>query len=843
MRSDLPPPAQSRPEPVWPGFPPQALRVIDLLGGDTAIENERGRHQLVHPGVPEIDSLHRVLSAISRCTDAPSAVRTALRESLATTGATAGSLWLFQHDGSIARAAHAGLTREYMRAYAGAPDWADVQSEVSRLADVEVLDDGDLPWLPEHHQRMTPMLGLRSMAVIPLRTRGLRMGSIVLGHSQAGWFRNHSLEFLRTLGELVASALDNARLIAELQGAVQRNAELVHSAHDAIVFCDAGRRVTEANPALEALLGRTREELLGRDLFEFFAGAVARDEETFRRLVDRGVPVVGEFREMLGSDGSRVPVIVNGARVLGSGGETRGAVLTMRDERQGHSSRDAVPRPHVDGEDILASLDTGVALVSGGDLAVLECNPAFARLVSGGEGELPARGSLAELLPGGASSPVVAAVQRATREGRRVAEADVAVRRPGGDAGFWNVVATPVLHEAAEAPPRCVLTLVDVTERRALDERYFHAQKMEAVGTLAGGIAHEFNNLLTAILGQVSLALFDLPADHPLAPGLRDSQQAALRAADLTRQLLEFSRRSLVRLSPTDLRDAVEQALPLVHAAIDPRITIDRREEEDLWPVMADAAQLGQALMNLCLNARDAMPAGGQLQIALRNLPGDPAEGGHGDCVVLEVSDSGEGMTPEVRARIFEPFFTTRGPGRGTGLGLAVVHSIVEQHAGWIECDSQPRQGTIIRIGLPRANELPNAAAPPRPAPRGNGEVVLVVDDEEAVRNLTRSVLERSGYEVLLAADGAGAIEVFRAHRDRIAVVLLDQTMPEMSGPEALAAIRAIAPQVPVWLTSGYGRPEDVAGGPAALADGFLAKPFSPEEVASAVGAALASRR
>ncbi len=841
MLSEVPKPETPPAEPVWPGFPPRALPVVDPLGEAAAVENVRGRHQLVHPGVPEIDALHRVLTSVSGSIDPADAVRTALREALYTTGATAGSLWLFQHDGEIVRVAHAGLTREYMRAYAGSPDWREIQRQVSQLTDVEVHDDGDLPWLPEHHQRMTPMLGLRSMAVIPLRTRGLRMGSIVLGNPQPGWFRDHSLEFLRTLGELVASTLDNARLIAELEDAVRRQAELLHSAHDAIVFCDPDLRVTEANPALEVLLGIRREQLLGRDLLGLLAGADAETAETFRRVVERGVPVVGAQLDLRDADGAAVPVALNAARVLGGGGETRGAVLTLRDERQAHPGTGPAGVPQEFGGRVLTSLDTGVALLSVADLAVLEHNPAFSRLVTGGTGGDALRGPLSGWLPGGEESGAVAAARRAAREGRRVAEPDVVVHRPDGGTRHWSVVATPIPREPSEPAGRLALTLVDVTERRAIEARYLHAQKLEAVGTLAGGIAHEFNNLLTAILGQVSLALFDLPKDHPLVPGLRDSEKAALRAADLTRQLLDFGRRAPVQLRPTDLHEVLRQALPLVRASLDPRIEIEEQVDPDLWIVLADGGQLGQVLMNLCLNARDAMPESGHLRISIRNVPAATAPAGRGEHVELSVSDDGEGMSPGVRARIFEPFFTTKGPDRGTGLGLAVVHGIVEQHGGWIECDSRPGEGTSMRVGLPRSSAT-GAPGTPVAAP-GRGETVLVVDDEETVRNFACSALERLGYRVLVAADGAEAVSVFREHCDRIALVLLDRTMPHLSGQEALAGIRAVSPDVRVVLTSGYGPAEEGRPGGTPPADGFLSKPYTPEQVATAVRAALDAPR
>lgn len=842
MRSDLPTSAADKTEPLWPGFPARALAVQDPLGGDSGIEIVRGRHQLVHAGVPEVEALRRVLAAVSRSTDAPAAVRTALGEALTATGATAGSLWLFQRDGGICRAAHAGLTRDYLREFAGAPDWPEVQRDVGLVADVEVHDDGDLPWLPDHHRRMTPKLGLRSYAVVPLRTRGLRVGSVVLGHPQAGWFRDHSLEFLRTLGELVASALDNARLIAEIRDATHLHAELLHSAHDAIVFCDPDRRITEVNPALEALLGLSRDRLAGRDLLEFVVRPDAAGERVFRRLIECGEPVIGECRELRHAGGGTVPVVINAARVRGSGGETRGAVLTMRDERESPAGRPAALDADDPGGRILATLDAGVALVSAPDLAVLEHNPAFLRMVLRGGRHLAVRAFLRDLLPGGEESAVVAAAARCAREGRRVSVPEVEMRWANREPTFWSVVVAPAPPESADAPSRLVLALTDVSERRALEARYLRAQKMEALGTLAGGIAHEFNNLLTAILGQVSLALHDLPPGHPLQPGLRDCETAALRAAELTRQLLGFGRRAPVRLRPTNLREVVAQALPLFQHAIDPRIVIERQDAGDLWDVEADPAQMGQVLMNLCLNARDAMPSGGRLRIALANARIDqPGAFPPGEYVTLDVADTGEGMTPDVRARIFEPFYTTKGPDRGTGLGLAVVQGIVEQHGGWIECDSRPREGTRVRVGLPRLAVA--APAPPAEVPAGRGETVLVVDDEATVRNLSRSVLERNGYRVLLAVDGAEAVSVFRENRDRIALVLLDRTMPRLSGVEAMASIRAIAPGVRVLFTSGYGPGEGGPEEPAAQADGFLAKPFSPDQVLAAVHAALDSRR
>ena len=385
-------------------------------------------------------------------------------------------------------------------------------------------------------------------------------------------------------------------------------------------------------------------------------------------------------------------------------------------------------------------------------------------------------------------------------------------------------------------PP--MLTISDVSERHELEDRYRHAQKMEAIGTLAGGFAHEFNNLLTAIMGNVSLSLLDLPPGHGVVPGLRDAEAASQRAADLTRQLLGFSRRSPMHAVPCDLGKAVRDGLALIDRTFDPRIVIDCEVAEDLWRVRADIAQVTQVLVNLAVNARDAMPQGGRLRLALRNVCAMPLKPrARMDVVLLEVSDTGDGMEPDVLARMYEPFFTTKGPDRGTGLGLSVVHGIVEQHGGWIECESRAGSGTTFRVFLPRLDAVAGLRGP-----SGRGERVLVVDDEPALRGLARSVLERQGYRVEVAADGVEALERLRKGL-QVDLVLLDQTMPRLSGLQTLAVLRQEAPGLAVALTSGFepgSGPE--TGPPGMQADAFLLKPYAPDSLGAFVREVLDSR-
>jgi PAS domain S-box-containing protein len=284
----------------------------------------------------------------------------------------------------------------------------------------------------------------------------------------------------------------------------------------------------------------------------------------------------------------------------------------------------------------------------------------------------------------------------------------------------FRVTADPVLDERANLGGRVHL-LADITEQKRLEERLLQAQKLEAVGRLAGGVAHDFNNLLTAILGNLSLVLGQMPADSPQADMLRVTEKAAWRAADLTRQLLGFSRQTRLWLRPTDLNHCVNDTLDLIRRTLDPRIELLVQMEPDLWPVLADAGQMGQVLMNLCLNARDAMPDGGRLVVSTANVTRTEAVSGassdevaterhSGEFVRLQVSDNGHGIPVEIQTHIFDPFFTTKEHGRGTGLGLAVVFGIVQQHKGWIECRSIVGKGTTFDLYLPRYDE-------PDPAP------------------------------------------------------------------------------------------------------------------------------
>jgi nitrogen-specific signal transduction histidine kinase/CheY-like chemotaxis protein len=386
----------------------------------------------------------------------------------------------------------------------------------------------------------------------------------------------------------------------------------------------------------------------------------------------------------------------------------------------------------------------------------------------------------------------------------------------------------------------------DVTEQRRLEAHVHQAQKMDAIGQLAGGIAHDFNNLLTVILGNLELLLGQHPEGAPDRPLVAAAQGAAARAAALTQRLLGFSRRHQLDWRPTDLNAVVGEVVALLRRTIDPLVRIETRLAPDVWAAHADPTQLNQVLMNLCLNARDAIAGAGQITIETARADGHETDGPAAPddgLVRLRVTDTGAGMPPEVRARLYEPFFTTKGVGKGTGLGLAMVFAIVRQHKGWIECRSEVGAGTQFDVYLPRGEtgRAPDTDLATAVLPRAGHGTVLVVDDEELIRDLAALTLEGHGYRVLRAADGREAVEVYAAERDRIDLVVLDLTMPVLSGHEAFRQIRELNPAARVLFASGYAV-EQLSDLEKGLMAGFLKKPYRPSDLVLAVEAAIPPR-
>ncbi len=408
----------------------------------------------------------------------------------------------------------------------------------------------------------------------------------------------------------------------------------------------------------------------------------------------------------------------------------------------------------------------------------------------------------------------------------------------------WTLV-----RNAAGEPQSILILNTDISERKRLETQFFRAQRMEGLGRLASGVAHDLNNILAPCLMAVELL-------RPLARDTADQEifslleASARRGADIVRQLLTFGRGiegERVELQP---RTLLKEMADVIRETFPKSITLEQRFPENLWTLHADATQVHQVLMNLCVNARDAMPRGGRLTLAAENavLDVDYAllnpEAKPGPYVVLEVSDSGTGIAPEVIDKIFDPFFTTKDPGKGTGLGLATVLGIVKGRGGFMEVQSRLGQGTRFRAFLP-ASGTQISGSPERldPLPlQGHGELVLLVDDEESIRGVGRRVLESSGYQVLTAVDGADGLAIFRSQAKAIQVLVTDMVMPILDGTAFIRAARQLEPSLRVVAMSGLHSQQEEALGPPLRADVFLSKPFPPEHLVAAVHKVLGSR-
>lgn len=388
--------------------------------------------------------------------------------------------------------------------------------------------------------------------------------------------------------------------------------------------------------------------------------------------------------------------------------------------------------------------------------------------------------------------------------------------------------------------------VIDITEKKRLEERLVRAQKMEAIGTLAGGLAHDYNNLLTAILGYSSMLLKALKEHDAFFKPVSIIHEAAKRGAELGRKILTITRKEQREVKPVDLNETVRTSLELLHRSLPKDIEIVTRLADGLPLTQADPSQMQQVIINLAVNARDAMPDGGKLIIetslaGVDGADGPSTEARTGGMLRLSVADNGAGIDAETQAKIFDPFFTTKDVGKGTGLGLYIVHSIVHNHGGHINVYSEPSHGTQFTIYLPViAPDAGTTTLPEITEVTGSG-TILVIDDEPHVREMCRDMLGGIGYTVLLAEDGMAGIQIYRAGHQDIDLVILDMIMPKIGGPEVFAALKTIDPRVKVLLYSGYGNSsldginELLKRGVA----GFIQKPFSAEDISIAIRKAL----
>ncbi|HMP75581.1 MAG TPA: PAS domain S-box protein [Kiritimatiellia bacterium] len=571
-----------------------------------------------------------------------------------------------------------------------------------------------------------------------------------------------------------------------------------------IVCDDAGRPIDyiflDVNPAFTALTGRRRDEVVGHRCTEIFPGTETVWIERYGKVALEGGAVA--FENFAAAIGRHFSVIAFSPQ--------RGQfAVNFVDITEQKRAEDQL-RLH---GAALESAANGIMIVSREGL-ITWVNKAFTALTGFSREE--AIGQNPRIMKSGRhAEPFYRQLWDAVLAGR-MWRGELVNRRKDGSLYLEEMTVTPVLGPD-NTPTHFVSIKQDITERRDLQQQLFQSQKMEVIGRLAGGIAHDFNNLLQAITGFSHLLLESLDEHSPYRGDVLEIDRAARRASDLTRQLLAFSRRQMIEPKPLDINVLVEGTEKMLRRLIGEDIHLELDLESGLDPVRADAGQIEQVLVNLTVNARDAMTGGGRLTINTSSivlLKEDTlftADSRHGRFVVLSITDTGPGMSPEVREHIFEPFFTTKGPGRGTGLGLSVVYGIIQQHEGMIRVYSEVGQGTTFRIYLPVSEEQTGVEEDKTETvegsaemPRGRGERILLVEDEAGVRDFATAALRLYGYEPIVADSALAAEQLYIAHDGRFDLLFTDVVLADQTGLDLAADLRKRNPGLRLLFTSGY---------------------------------------
>ncbi len=605
---------------------------------------------------------------------------------------------------------------------------------------------------------------------------------------------------------------------------------LFEAARDGIFILDIDTgRITDVNPFLSKFLGFSRDEMMGRTMGELSPFKdIEANQAMLKRLQDDGY-VRYEDLPLLTRDGRALAVecVCNVYRV----GDKKVIQCNIRDITE-RKRKDARFRRLVD-----SNAQGIIFWNTKGDIT--GCNDAFLNSVGYTRDDQEAgRLSWADMTPTNYTERDRLYVERLNIGGGAAPYEKEYIRKDGSH--------VPVLIGAAlfeDSPQEGVCFVVDLTEPKKLELQFLRAQRMESIGTLAGGIAHDLNNILTPIL--ISIYLLKERSDDPkIRKILTTIETSTKRGADIVRQVLSFARGmkgEKIEVQPKHLLDDVDN---IIKNTFPKNIRFKTHVPSDTWTILGDPTQVHQILLNLCVNARDAMPQGGTLTISMKNCVLDEQyvamnpQAKAGPFVQINITDSGMGIPPDIIERIFEPFFTTKDQAKGTGLGLSTVMAIVKTHHGVVHVSSEPGKGTIFEVYLPAINtptDLRIERVEKNDPPRGNGETILVVDDETSILNLTSQTLQAFGYRVLIATDGAEALAIYADNRETIAVVLTDMMMPIMDGQALIHALTQLNPAIKIVASSGVSLSEDQTGGTGFGIGYFLLKPYTTAALLNAL--------
>jgi PAS domain S-box-containing protein len=623
-----------------------------------------------------------------------------------------------------------------------------------------------------------------------------------------------------------------------------RYRRLFEAAQDGILIVDPEtHRIVDANPFLEELLGYTHEEFIGKELYEIgLFTDEASSKAAFRELLEKRF-IRYEDLPLVTKDGRRIDVEFV-SNIYQEGDQQiiqcniRDVSARKRDDAALHQSEERFKLVARAVSDVIWdwNLVTNSLWWSDGFMST------FGYLDNEVE---PNRASWECRIHPDDIRRVVDGLAEAIESGAQSWEAEYRFRSKDGSYAFVEDNGF-ILRDAAGVGVRMVGGLRDHSEQRKAQVQSARAHRMESIGTLAGGIAHDLNNVLTPVMMSIELLKMDSGSDADRKTILDTIQVSCRRGADLVRQVLSFARGLDGQRVSIQLPQLIGELKAMISESFPRNIKIVTDISDDLWPVTGDPSQLHQMLLNLAGNARDAMPNGGVLTLAATNRALDPKEVGSspetsaGRHVLLTVSDTGAGITADDCEHLFEPFFTTKKVGEGTGFGLAIVHTIVKSHGGFLSVESELGRGTVLKIYLPADSMLRTfASLPPfsSVSAHGQGELILVADDEFAIREMTRRTLESFGYRVITATNGAEAVDHYGKKWQEIVLILTDMMMPIMDGPAAIKEFKRINPSAKIIAVSGLNISEDTR----AMVDDFLAKPYTALDLAQMVREVLAS--
>jgi two-component system cell cycle sensor histidine kinase/response regulator CckA len=776
--------------------------------------------------------------ALAKPRDLASVLGDVLVHCLDATGLSTGLLYVVTSDGPLELRAQAGLPAEARLEAArcfGEP-------EVLRRA----LDGGDPVAFSldgagggDRGLRMiAERLGRTSILVIPFVVGDERVGLLLLAADSQDFSDGTWLAFASTLARQFGQTIAVGQSLFRGAASEARYRTLLEHAHDAILLVDDGR-VVEANRQAETLLGRPRPAIVGHHYGEF----VAAGPRPAAFFAAEGTTTTTQDQLLVRGDGSTVAADVSASAVRV--GEDTIVLLVLRDITERKRAEKRLRESETQYRLLFDGNPHPMWVYDPGSLAFLAVNDAAVELYGYTREEFLTM-TLADIRPESDVPSLLARLARPEDHGRS-SDGVWRHRLKNGTVLDVEISSNSIAFRGRTA--RLVLAS-DVSEKRRLETQLRQAQKMEAVGRLAGGVAHDFNNLLGVIAGYGELLRKGLGPGHVELRRVTEIQKAAGRAADLTRQLLAFSRKQVLETKVLSLNDVVTDLGGMLHRLIGEDMHLVTRVTPDAGNVRADRGQLEQVIVNLVVNARDAMPTGGELvlETASALLDGEDARIGDGlrpgPYAVLTVADTGTGMDGETQSHIFEPFFTTKGEGKGTGLGLATVFGIVQQSGGHVTVESEIGKGSTFRVYLPRTDEEGSPAVTGgAPAEVMGNETVLLVEDAEALRAMIREILENGGYSVVEYASAGAVLDEIGKLR-RIDVLLTDVVMPKMGGPELARHVRRTHPEVKIVFMSGYTDHAIAAHHDTTDAAGFfLQKPFTTEDLLTKVRAALDSPR